>query len=74
MMPHSSPDQRLASRTPAHPCAQATPAGHLVTLFHPYTVLDKRAMTYMLTYFHHHRCRFMTSKHRKDSPKLIQYP
>jgi len=37
-------------------------------------MLDKRAMTYMLTCFNHHRCRFMTSEHLKGSPKLIQYP
>jgi hypothetical protein len=74
MMPRSTPDQRLASRTPAHPCVQATPTGHFIGLFHPYTVLDKPAMTYMINCFHQHRCRFITSKHRKHSPKLIQYP
>jgi hypothetical protein len=74
MMPRSTPDQRLASRTPAHPCVQAPPTGHLITLFYPYTVLDKRAMTYNLTCLHHHRCRFMTLDHRNGSPNLIEYP
>jgi hypothetical protein len=74
MMPRSTPDQRLACRTSAHPCVQGTPAGNLIRLFHPYTMLDKRAMTYMLTCFHHHRCRFTIAERTEGSPKLIQYP
>jgi hypothetical protein len=37
-------------------------------------MLDKRAMTYMLTCFHHHRCRFTIAERTEGSPKLIQYP
>jgi Transposase domain (DUF772) len=74
MMPHPNPHQRLASYTPAHSCLLDPPGRHLIGFLHPYATLDKREMAYTLTCFNHHRCPFINTEHRKDSPNLIEYP
>jgi len=73
MMPRSTSTTDLLPHACISVCS-ATPAAHLIRLFQPYLAIDKSAMAYTLTGFHHHRCRLMTSKRRKGSPKLIQYP
>jgi integrase len=74
MMPLSIPDHRLASRTPVRSSVQPSTADHPIRHFLLYQALDKRALAYSLTCFHHHRCRCMTQQHLKGSPNNIQYP
>ena len=72
MTKYANPLCRLAPRTPTLPCVQPPPVEYLIRHIHAFTVLDKRALAYKLTCFHHHRCRLMALEPRKGSPETIE--
>jgi hypothetical protein len=65
---------RLAQHTPSHLCVRTTPTPNKYKLNNTPEWFNRRPIIPLLTNFHLHRCRFMTSEHLKHSPKLIQYP